>query len=103
MSLSVTTDVFCDGPDCTHWVDGTEGRDRAEAAEARLRACLGSRYGVFRRDGKAIDLCWDCQTPAERARTITRQAVAAAAEQAAMDARGEQSVPVSQIKDWVEL
>lgn len=54
VSITVTTDVFCDGPDCADWVHGTTGT-RPNAAEARSNA---RRYGWKRIDGK--DYCPDC-------------------------------------------
>ena len=46
MSLSVTTDVFCDR--CPRWLCGTQGRLRAEGREARR---LAREAGWVHRDG----------------------------------------------------
>lgn len=54
MSLSVTTDVFCDG--CNTWVEGTHGRVKAEPAEARRIA--KEAHGWWRINGQ--DLCPKC-------------------------------------------
>lgn len=56
MSLSVTTDVFCDGPDCRRWQYGTQGRLRAEGREARR--VVQREAGWVYRDG--LDLCPAC-------------------------------------------
>ena len=53
MSLSVTTDVFCDR--CPRWLCGTQGRLRAEGREARR---LAREAGWVHRDG--LDLCSTC-------------------------------------------
>lgn len=59
MSLTISTDVFCDGPNCSQWVHGVTG-PRTDAVAARIQA---------KREGWAItrktDLCPDCK-PKER-------------------------------------
>jgi hypothetical protein len=55
MSITVTTDVFCDGPDCLAWINGVSST-RTQAAAARKEA---RRYGWSRRNGR--DLCPECR------------------------------------------
>jgi hypothetical protein len=56
MSLSVTTDVFCDESGCHTWVAGTHGRAKAEAREARYAAGRMGWSRERRGDG-FVDLC----------------------------------------------
>lgn len=51
MSLTITTDVFCDAPDCLAWIGGTTGA-RTDALGARRAAKM---HGWVRRNRK--DLC----------------------------------------------
>ena len=64
MSLTVTTDVFCD---CGDWTHGTVG-SRIDAKAARASA---KRAGWIctRRDGKLVDVCPKCQGK-EKAETM---------------------------------
>lgn len=56
MSITISTDVFCDGfEDCSQWIEGTTG-PRSDAKAARKNA---KRYGWKRVRGK--DYCPDCQ------------------------------------------
>lgn len=59
MSITVTTDVFCEGTRngerCVQWIFGTVG-PRSAAGEARKNA---KAAGWVRRNGK--DLCPDCK------------------------------------------
>lgn len=55
VSITITTDVFCDGNDCGQWVDGATGmKSRAAAArkEAKRRG-----WKITRR----ADLCPVCR------------------------------------------
>jgi hypothetical protein len=56
MSITITTDVFCDR--CSDWVHGTTG-PRPDAWTARLSA---TRMGWSRikEDGKLKDICPNC-------------------------------------------
>ena len=54
MSTTITTDVFCDGPDCFAWIDGVSGPG-VDRPGARARA---RQYGWVHRKGK--DLCPEC-------------------------------------------
>lgn len=50
MSITISTDVFCDGADCSQWVEGVTGpRTRAEDArkEAKRKGWWISRHGDF--------------------------------------------------------
>lgn len=65
MSLSVTTDVFCDGEGCNQWVEGVSGRSRAHGREARqLAARAGWRRVTIEnhppRHRQVLDLCPAC-------------------------------------------
>lgn len=55
MSITVTTDVLCDGIGCSQWIHGVTG-PRTDARSARNNA---------RRDGWSVtsrgDLCPDCR------------------------------------------
>jgi hypothetical protein len=55
VSITISTDVFCDGDGCIHWVDGATGpRTKARAAREHARRHHGwtiSRLG---------DFCPDC-------------------------------------------
>lgn len=56
MSITVSTDVFCD--DCSSWEDGATGsKIRAKAARAIVKEMGWKRYLV---NGKWIDLCPVC-------------------------------------------
>ena len=96
MSIVVTKDVFCD--ECSNWTGGLTGdfmkRTVLDAA------CIKGRFGRYKRDGVLKDLCYDCQTEAERLRTYKRQE---ALRVRAAIARGERSwvaigdVPMSEV------
>lgn len=58
MSLTISTDVFCDL--CCRWVHGTAS-DTKEARRARRNARL-SGWAYKRIDGRMKDLCKDCFT-----------------------------------------
>lgn len=56
--------VFCDGEDCVNWCE------ESQAPRASMSVASARRAGWVRRkgsDGKTIDLCPDCLTPATRA------------------------------------
>lgn len=58
MSLTVTTDVFCDGDACVAWIGGVTGNVKeAQAARAEAKS-----YGWIRRKvaGAWVDLCPEC-------------------------------------------
>lgn len=63
MSITVTTDVFCDV--CNDWVEGVSGRDFADKENARKHA---KQHGwiMMYWDGKLIDLCPECQKENKR-------------------------------------
>ena len=54
MSITVSTDVFCDGEDCGQWTNGATGvRIRARAARKKA-----ARYGwLITRKGDFCHLC----------------------------------------------
>lgn len=54
MNITITTDVFCDGDDCSDWTHGTCGA-RTDAKTARKQA---KRAGWY--IGRGIDLCPMC-------------------------------------------
>lgn len=55
MSITISTDVFCDGEDCSQWTHGTTG-PAPNAAKARKEARLsGWRYH------KRKDYCPHCK------------------------------------------
>lgn len=57
MSITISTDVFCDGfADCSQWIEGVTG-PRSDVKSARKNA---KRYGWKHRAGK--DYCPACQT-----------------------------------------
>ncbi len=54
MSLTISTDVFCDGPDCSDWAPGVTG-PRTDARGAREEA---KRVGwQIRRHGDFCPVC----------------------------------------------
>jgi len=61
MSITVTTDVFCDGQDCGVWIHGTTGsKVKARAARAQAGAkgwTYVRRGGLY---GQMVDLCPEC-------------------------------------------
>lgn len=64
MSITVTTDVFCDG--CPNWFDGGITGSRPDAVEARRVARLHGGYTRERgADGKLRDLCPRCASGAD--------------------------------------
>lgn len=57
MSLSVITDVFCDGAGCNAWTEGADAHPtHAQGVRARANARLA---GWVRRNG--LDLCPYCK------------------------------------------
>jgi hypothetical protein len=54
MSITVSTDVFCDGEDCSLWIEGVTG-PRVNARDARATA---KRCGWV--IGRGRDLCPAC-------------------------------------------
>jgi len=58
MSLTVTTDVFCDL--CNSWVHGVSGRDYKDAKNARKCAKIEGWITKYK-DRKLIDVCPGCQ------------------------------------------
>lgn len=58
MSITITTDVFCDK--CNEWVFGaTEGHARPKEARERARKAGWKRKRV---EGRTFDLCPTCAT-----------------------------------------
>lgn len=57
MALSITTDVFCDGDDCSQWTPGVSGALRAKPKEARAEAKRNGWGRFSHRDG---DFCPAC-------------------------------------------
>jgi hypothetical protein len=66
LSITVTTDVFCDR--CVNWVDGLSG---VQAFRKEARRIAASQGWVRRRDdkGRLLDLCPDCAKPLEPERS----------------------------------
>ena len=68
MSITVTTDVFCDK--CTKWTEGVSGRDYADKRSARKHA---KQYGwiLIENNGKFIDICPECRKDLNTTNTKT--------------------------------
>lgn len=63
MSITVTTDVFCNN--CTDWTEGVSGRDFADPKAARKHAKQNGWISIYR-DKKLIDLCPACKRKADK-------------------------------------
>jgi hypothetical protein len=58
MSITVTTDVFCDNEDCSAWEFGYVGNVmNVNAARRRAKSCGWTRKNVM---GDLMDLCPEC-------------------------------------------
>jgi hypothetical protein len=63
MSLTITTDVFCDGvvdgEGCHAWTEGVTHPTSVQATDARERA-KAKGWTRRKRDGRMVDLCPLC-------------------------------------------
>ena len=62
MSITISTDVFCDN--CVVWVEGISGRGFVDKKTARKNAKIQGWISIYR-NKKLIDLCPACQQTAK--------------------------------------